>query len=90
MRPLNEPLETFRLLFKKDFFEALPFVPGREGFWQDALRYQYLLERRGVYRVGIPDLMITTLALRNDKLIYTRDADFPRMAKYLPLQLYNP
>ncbi len=74
----------------KDFFEALPLVPEGEAFWEDAIRYQYLLKRRGVYRIGIPDLMIATLALRNDKLIYTKDADFPRMAKYLPLQLYNP
>ena len=61
----------------REFFDALPLVAEGDGFWEDAIRYQYLLKRGGVYKVSIPDLVIATVALRNDKAIYTKDGEGP-------------
>ncbi len=83
-------------LSRKDFhrlrslFEALPLAPEREGFWTHLVRFRYRLLRNGVLGIGIPDLIVATVAIQNRKLVFTTDEDFPRMMPHVPVHLFIP
>jgi predicted nucleic acid-binding protein len=71
-------------------FDALPLAPEREGFWSHLVRFRHRLLMRGVLDIGIPDLIVATVAIQNRKLVFTLDEDFPRMVPYLPIRLFTP
>ncbi len=71
-------------------FDALPLAPEREGFWAHLIRFRYRLHTKGVFGIGIPDLIIATVSIQNRKLIFTRNEDFPRMIPHVPVRLFTP
>ena len=71
-------------------FDSLPLAPEREGFWTHLTRFRYRLHLKGVLGVGIPDLIIATVAIQNRKLVFTADEDFPRMVPHVPVRLFTP
>jgi len=74
----------------RSLFDALPLAPEREGFWSHLVRFRYRLHANGVLGIGIPDLIIATVAIQNRKLVYTADDDFPRMIPHIPVHLFIP
>lgn len=80
--------KDFRRL--KRLFDALPLAPERDGFWTHVTRFQYRLRRNGILDIGIPDLMVATVAIQNRKTVFSADEDFPRMAPFIPLRLLTP
>lgn len=74
----------------KRLFDALPLAPERDGFWTHVTRFQYRLRRNGILDIGIPDLMVATVAIQNRKTLFSADEDFPRMAPFIPLRLFIP
>jgi hypothetical protein len=74
----------------RSLFDALPQALEREGFWNHLLQFRHRLLTKGVLGIGIPDLMIATVAVQNRKLVFTADEDFPRMAAHLPFRLFVP
>ena len=79
--------KDFRRL--KRLFDALPLAPERDGFWTHVTRFQYRLRRNGIVDIGIPDLMVATVAIQNRKTLFSADEDFPRMAPFIPLRLFT-
>ena len=81
---------------KRDFrrlrslFDALPLAPERDGFWTHLIRFRYHLHMKGILGIGIPDLIIATVAIQNRKLVFTADEDFPRMIPHVPVRLFAP
>jgi predicted nucleic acid-binding protein len=71
-------------------FGALPLAPEREGFWTHLIRFRHRLHANGVLGIGIPDLIVATVAIQNRKLVFTLDEDFPRMVPYVPIRLFTP
>lgn len=80
--------KDFRRL--KRLFDALPLAPEGDGFWTHVTRFQYRLRRNGILDIGIPDLMVATVAIQNRKTLFSADEDFPRMAPFIPLRLFIP
>jgi predicted nucleic acid-binding protein len=71
-------------------FDALPLAPERDGFWVHLTRFRYRLHVKGVLGISIPDLMIATVAIQNQKLVFTADEDFTRMTACVPVRLFSP
>lgn len=80
--------KDFRRL--RSLFDALPLAPEHDGFWAHLARFRYRLHAKGVLGIGIPDLIIATVAIQNRKLVFTADEDFPRMVPHVPVQLFVP
>jgi hypothetical protein len=80
--------KDFRML--RAMFDALPLAPEREGFWAHLLRFRHRLECKGVMGIGIPDLIVATVAIQNRKLVFTADEGFPRMRPHIPVSLFIP
>ncbi len=78
-------LRTLRRLF-----DALPLAPEREGFWTHLIRFRHRLHAKGVLEIGIPDLIVATVAIQNRKLVFTADEDFARMVPHIPVRLFTP
>ena len=71
-------------------FDALPLAPERDGFWSHLIRFRRRLHGRGISGVGIPDLIVATVAIQNRKLVFTGDENFARMAPHIPVRLFTP
>ncbi len=71
-------------------FDALPLAPERAGFWAHLIRFRHRLQTKGVTGIGIPDLIVATVAIQNRKLVFTADEDFPRMLPHVPVHLFTP
>jgi predicted nucleic acid-binding protein len=56
--------------------------------WDDLIQMQIVCLRRGVNKVGIPDLMIAQHAIQNHLELYSRDRHFKLIAKHVPLSLH--
>lgn len=80
--------KDFRRL--RRLFDALPLAPEREGFWSHVIRFRRRLHLKGVSDIGIPDLIVATVAIQNRKLVFTNDEDFDRMAPHIPIRLFVP
>jgi predicted nucleic acid-binding protein len=74
----------------RSLFDALPLAPERDGFWSHLIRFRRRLQTKGIIGIGIPDLIIATVAIQNRKLVFTADEDFLRMIPHLPVQLFIP
>jgi hypothetical protein len=72
----------------RSLFDALPLAPERDGFWSHLIRFRRRLQTKGIIGIGIPDLIIATVAIQNRKLVFTSDEDFLRMIPHLPVQLF--
>lgn len=71
-------------------FDALPLAPERAGFWTHLIRFRRRLVIRDIPDIGIPDLIVATVAIQNRKLIFSLDEDFPRMTPHIPVRLFIP
>ena len=74
----------------RSFFDALPLAAEGEGFWTHLTRFRHRLHVKGILGIGIPDLIVATVAIQNRKLIFTADEDFPRMIPHVPVRLFIP
>jgi hypothetical protein len=86
--PGTQSPRDFRKLQR--LFDALPSAPEREGFWTHLVRFRHRLQTKGVPGIGIPDLIVATVAIQNRKLVFTLDEDFPRMLPHVPVRLFTP
>ena len=57
--------------------------------WDDLTKMQTTCLRRGINRVGIPDLIIAQNAIHNDAALYTMDKHFKLLSQYFPLVLFH-
>jgi len=74
----------------RSLFDALPFAPERDGFWSHLIRFRRRLQTKGIIGIGIPDLIVATVAIQNRKLVFTADEDFARMVPHVPVRLFIP
>jgi len=56
--------------------------------WDNLIKMQVLCLRRGINKVGIPDLIIAQHAIQNDLELYSLDKHFKLLANHFPLRLY--
>ncbi len=57
--------------------------------WDDIVQMQLTCLRRGINRVGIPDLIIAQHAIQHQLDLYSYDKHFVHMADHLPLAIYR-
>lgn len=74
----------------RSLFDALPLAPERNGFWAHLVRFRHRLLTRDIHGIGIPDLIVATVAIQNQKLVFTLDEDFARMTPHVPVRLFTP
>lgn len=55
--------------------------------WDGIVEMQVLCLRKGVNKVGIPDLIIAQHAIQNDLGLFSLDRHFALLAQFLPLNL---
>jgi predicted nucleic acid-binding protein len=56
--------------------------------WNGIIDYQILCVRKGVNRVGIPDLIVMQNCIQNDLHLFTFDKHFQLMSRFIPLKLW--
>ena len=56
--------------------------------WDGIVEMQVLCLRKGVNKVGIPDLIIAQHAIQNDLALFSLDRHFALLARHLPLNLH--
>ena len=72
-----------------EYFGALPSISAGPDFWNEVIQNRYLLNRKGVSGIGIPDVMVATVALEHQKLLYSKDHHFRLIARHLPLRVFE-
>jgi predicted nucleic acid-binding protein len=55
--------------------------------WDDLIKMQTTCLRKGINRVGIPDLIIAQNAIQNGSALYTLDKHFRLLSQHVPLSL---
>jgi predicted nucleic acid-binding protein len=70
-------------------FEILPFLNNDQKIWREAATHYAILRSKGL-TLPWNDVLIATLALRQDCRIYAIDTHFEAMAEHLGLRLYRP
>lgn len=70
-------------------FSLIPYVPQAEAIWDEVVRFQWSVRKRGT---SIPwsDALIAVIANRHDHRIYSRDKHFDALARLGLIQAYNP
>ncbi|MDE2059065.1 MAG: PIN domain-containing protein [candidate division NC10 bacterium] len=71
----------------KEYFDALPLATAPASLWEEIIEVQSRLKRGGVNGISIPDLMIAVVAKANSKALFTKDHDFQRIQRVLPVEL---
>jgi len=71
----------------KEYFNALPLAREPASLWEDITEAQFRLKRGGINGISIPDLIIAVVAKANGKALFTKDSDFRRIHRVLPLEL---
>ncbi len=72
-----------------DYFGALPLLEDPPTLWNEIMEAQFLLKRKGLHGIAIPDLMIAISARTHDREILSRDRHFDLMQKPLGLKLFD-
>ena len=57
--------------------------------WHDLIEFQVRNLRKGINKVGVPDLIIIQNVIQNNLILYTKDAHFTKMAEIFPFKLYD-
>ena len=57
--------------------------------WDALIAMQVVCLKHGINKVGIPDLLIVQYAIRHGYTLFTLDAHFRLMARYLPFSLFD-
>lgn len=55
--------------------------------WDDVIKLQTVCLRKGINKVGIPDLLIAQHARQHHLRLYTLDRHFTLLSQYIPLNL---
>jgi hypothetical protein len=71
----------------KDYFDALPLATEPASLWDEIIEVQFRLKRMVINRISIPGLIIAVVAKANYKVIFTKDGDFRRIQRDLPITL---
>ncbi|SDL78750.1 hypothetical protein SAMN05660860_01280 [Geoalkalibacter ferrihydriticus] len=58
--------------------------------WRRIMDAAFLLRKKGVNGVGIPDLIIALIAHHHDLPVLSKDRHFHAMHAHLGLKLYDP
>ena len=77
--------KEYHLLY--DYFNALPLAREPDDLWGKIINYQFLLKKKGIYGISIPDLIIITVAIYNNKVIFSKDKHFKLAKKVLPFKI---
>lgn len=88
---LAELIPALRLSHKLKHIRLMQIIhcPQLELNWTELIEMQVLCLRKGINKVGIPDLIIAQHAMQNDFELYTLDKHFKLLAGILPLKLYR-
>ncbi|MCK5520366.1 MAG: PIN domain-containing protein [Candidatus Marinimicrobia bacterium] len=57
--------------------------------WEELIDLQYLCIKKGINKVGIPDLMIAQNAIQNRLKLYSNDKHFKLISEYTKLYLFE-
>ncbi len=74
----------------KSYFYALKILPDPVDLWNKIIKLQFLLKKRGVNGMSIPDLIIALTAHESDVRILTKDRDFLQIQKVISINIYTP
>lgn len=72
-----------------DFLHALPILGDPPDLWERVMESGFLLRRKGVNGIGIPDLLIAALALHHHLPVLSKDRHFLAMREHLGLTLFD-
>jgi len=70
-----------------DYFNALPLAPEPDDLWERIIKYQFLLKKKGIHGISIPDLIVITVAIYNKKIIFSKDKHFKLARKVLNFEM---
>ena len=70
-------------------FDSIPRCHESSIDWPALVYQAFLLKRKGISGIGVPDLMIAQLAIQHHKTVFTKDKDFERMAPIISLHLLD-
>lgn len=76
----------------ENLFNHLPFLTStysEQKEWQEIINYQQQLLKNGLNNVGIPDLMIISLAKQYEMAIYTKDKHFKLAKNILNFEIFE-
>lgn len=71
------------------YFQALPLLADPEDLWSQVIDAAYFLRRRGVNGVGIPDLIVATVARSHRVPVLSKDRHFAAMRDHLGLEILD-
>jgi predicted nucleic acid-binding protein len=71
----------------RDPLGAFPDIEIRSNDYEEAASFYNLCRTKGIHGSNT-DFLICAVAVRNEFLIFTKDADFVHFAKVLPITLY--
>ncbi len=57
--------------------------------WDDLIKMQAKCLRKGINKVGIPDLIIAQNSIQHKIALYTRDKHFQLLSQHIPLTLFQ-
>jgi predicted nucleic acid-binding protein len=57
--------------------------------WDDLIKMQAKCLRKGINKVGIPDLIIAQNSIQHKTPLYTRDKHFQLLSQHIPLMLFQ-
>ena len=73
-----------------NFLGALPMLSDPPDMWNKVKEAGFILRRKGVSGVGIPDLIIAVVSQFYDAPVFSKDRHFTAMREYLGLVLFEP
>lgn len=72
-----------------DFLRALPVLPDSPNMWERVMESGFILHRKGVNGVGIPDCIIAAISQFHETPVFSKDRHFVAMREHLGLVLYE-
>jgi predicted nucleic acid-binding protein len=88
---LAELIPFFKIRKNNELIESLSSIQNLpiEIDWKEIIEFQTMNLKKGINKVGIPDLTIAQNAIQNNALIFTLDKHFQLMEKHLNFNLYR-
>jgi len=72
-----------------NLFSLVPYVPQTEAIWDEVIRFQWRVRKRGL-NIPWSDALIATVANKHGHRIYARDKHFDALAEMGMVQPYIP
>jgi len=88
---LAELIPVLRLRRKLKHIRLLQIIhrPALTINWNELTEMQVICLRKGINKIGIPDLIIAQHAIQNDLKLYSLDKHFKMLSNNFPLRLYQ-